>query len=59
MNTSSLGATGVAGFRLELNKASALIPAVGGQFGQRPNLRDRVSEIHPDMPLVLTRKAGH
>jgi len=32
--SSRLGTTGVAEFRLEFNKASALIPAVGGQFGQ-------------------------
>jgi len=32
--SSHLGTTGVAEFRLEFHKASALIPAVGGQFGQ-------------------------
>jgi len=39
------------------DKASALFPAVGGQFGQSPNLRSRVSELHPDMPQVSTSKS--
>jgi len=55
--SSRLGTTGVAEFRLEIRQGFGLVSIGGRPIWTSPNLRSRVSELHPDMPRVSTRKS--
>ena len=55
--SSRLGTTGAAEFRLEIRQGFGLVSSGGRPIWTSPNLRSRVSELHPDMPRVSTRKS--
>ena len=55
--SSRLGTTGVAEFRLEIRQGFGLVSSGGRPIWINPNLRSRVSELHPDMPRVSFRKS--
>jgi len=55
--SSRLGTTGVAEFRLEIPQGFGVGSSGGRPIWRIPNLRSRVSELHPDMPRVSTRKS--
>jgi len=55
--SSRLGTTGVAEFRLDIRQGFGLVSSGGRPIWTSPNLWNRVSELHPDMPRVSTRKS--
>jgi len=55
--SSRLVTTGVAEFRLEIRQGFGLVSSGRRPIWTSPNLRSRVSELHPDMPRVSTRKS--